>query len=1183
MMHQPVSNPFPGLRPFEPKEGYLFFGRAGQGEELLKRLLRVRLLAVVGTSGSGKSSLVRAALIPYLTTLPGSEWKVATFRPAGDPIASVTEALNCPDVIGKAAASPEDAARDKSLLGARLRRSGLGLIEVIRLARLPEGQKILIVVDQFEELFRFVDFPNNREGGAAFVKLLLEAARQTELPIYIVLTMRSDFIGDCSQFHDLPEAVAAGLYLIPRMTRDERRAAIEEPVRIAGGSISRRLVNRLLNDAGDDPDQLPIMQHALMRTWDDWQKSDPGSDQPIDLQNYEEVGGMTEALPKHADQAFNDLDDYGKNIARRMFQCLTEKEADNRKIRRATDVATLAKVVGVTLPELTAVIEDFRKPGRSFLMPLPPTLLAEDTRIDISHESLIRRWNRLAGWVEEEAESATIYRRIEQTAVLHAQRKAGLWGDPDLADSLAWKERIKPTEAWAERYGGHFKTSTDFIEESRIARDAALLRRRRFWQSVVAAAVLVIVGLSAVTTWALIENASAQRATRAANQATIAANQATADASQVATLSRQQLSERDAAYLDKVGDLLTWAPPVWSAYLHRAKAEALERTGDFSKARTEVDFARKADPNYLPTLVTSSDLFVIAGDGEGAVRDAEEYLQVVKTNTVAYGNLVLGEAMRRNYSEAIAAIDEAVRNAGAVISDVESLVAPDVQDLTHGFKLSVPSTDFVLALRYTKPFLYAMAGNQRFQAALDEADQSDRDYPYSRNAYLAALNWQWLIVRGQGFHDMQSAPSGGGGVSMPQEIADYGAYAIEGALWARVARTRTDFAERSQNAYHKFLAAYGSNPQNRYQSLVVWVERELRRHPEEPQPEPVLDCPSAGARLPVVDCARALAEQADELKAPAGSHPINFVAAFSQLSEAIDLLIPQPGSPPGRRQQDLLIDLLLRRGDWRLEGDAGEQDKGGAAQDARAALALNSNVAGAYRLLAAAAFDDDARKTNYEQTLDLDPFNSAALQSLANLIQNEDPKCALALLQKRLRIASSWSSDYLQIARLEKAPSALGGAKQCPANTSSARIPDYAQALRHIDTAIKFAPWKIDLYAERRDIETKKGGIDQARIDLHFAQGLRAAAEYYVRTGDHGQGLRRYLLAFVQASHLPTINDDVQFELDTVIRNLSAFISDNYGRAEAEQFWRALAQDPLLDSSQRQIAASEASRLSQQP
>src|ERR1700730_1882567 len=154
MPYNPAANPFPGLRPFEASENYLFFGREEQSEELLKRLLQVRLLAVVGTSGSGKSSLVRAGLGPYLNALPGSHWQVATFRPGGNPIANLASALNSPDVIGKAAQSEEDAARDRSLLEVRLRRSGLGLLEVVHLARLPEGKNILIVIDQFEELFR---------------------------------------------------------------------------------------------------------------------------------------------------------------------------------------------------------------------------------------------------------------------------------------------------------------------------------------------------------------------------------------------------------------------------------------------------------------------------------------------------------------------------------------------------------------------------------------------------------------------------------------------------------------------------------------------------------------------------------------------------------------------------------------------------------------------------------------------------------------------------------------------------------------------------------------------------------------------------------------------------------------------------------------------------------------------
>src|SRR6185295_14728852 len=113
---------------------------------------------------------------------------------------------------------------------------------------------------------------NSRDEAVGFVKLLLEAAGQYDVPIYIVLTMRSDFIGDCMDYPGLPEAVNDGQYLVPRMTRDELRSAINGPVAVGGGEIAPRLVLRLLNDLGDDHDQLPILQHALMRTWDYWER-----------------------------------------------------------------------------------------------------------------------------------------------------------------------------------------------------------------------------------------------------------------------------------------------------------------------------------------------------------------------------------------------------------------------------------------------------------------------------------------------------------------------------------------------------------------------------------------------------------------------------------------------------------------------------------------------------------------------------------------------------------------------------------------------------------------------------------------------------------------------------------------------------------------------------------------------
>ena len=144
------------------------------------------------------------------------------------------------------------------------------------------------------------------EAATAFVNLLLEAKEQTTYPIYVVLTMRSDFLGDCAQFPGLAEAINAGQYLVPRMTRDERRAAISGPVGVGGAEISPVLLTRLVNDVGDNPDQLSILQHALNRTWARWQHEGGGKG-PLDLPHYEAIGTMAHALDQHAERAYAEL------------------------------------------------------------------------------------------------------------------------------------------------------------------------------------------------------------------------------------------------------------------------------------------------------------------------------------------------------------------------------------------------------------------------------------------------------------------------------------------------------------------------------------------------------------------------------------------------------------------------------------------------------------------------------------------------------------------------------------------------------------------------------------------------------------------------------------------------------------------------------------------------------------
>jgi WD40 repeat protein/energy-coupling factor transporter ATP-binding protein EcfA2 len=494
----PPFNPFPGLRPFETDEDYLFFGRESQTDELLEKLKDHRFLAVVGTSGSGKSSLVRAGLLPALDSgfmvRAGSCWRIAILRPGNSPIRNLAEALNKPQVLGK----EEDGTPELStlMIETTLERGALSLVEVFKQAHKPLTENLLIVVDQFEELFRFKqtsDREDADEEASAFVKLLIEAARHPGVSMYVVLTMRSEFLGNCAHFRDLPETINDSQYLIPHMTREQLRLAIKGPVAVGGAEISPRLVNRLLNDVGvnrvpkykndrgrsDYLDQLPILQHALMRTWAYWIVHREKEAEPIDLAHYEAIGGMAKALSNHADEVYDSIPKNQKEIAETLFKRLTDKGPYGREIRRPTKLKELCEVADTKPSEVVAIVDRFRAPGCSFLMPLLHVPLTQETMLDISHESLMRIWDRLSDWVDEERQSVQIYRRLAESATLFNEGKTGLCRDPELTIALTWREDNHPNKAWAERYNSLFDKAIFYLDESKKKSEDEIARRER--------------------------------------------------------------------------------------------------------------------------------------------------------------------------------------------------------------------------------------------------------------------------------------------------------------------------------------------------------------------------------------------------------------------------------------------------------------------------------------------------------------------------------------------------------------------------------------------------------------------------------------------------------------------------------------------------------------------------------
>jgi energy-coupling factor transporter ATP-binding protein EcfA2 len=272
-MHLSAERPFPGLRPFGYEDREYFFGREDQVYALYRLLEHSRFIAVIGSSGSGKSSLVRAGLLPLIQEESegkgGRDWRWVTFTPGDAPINRLADAL-------LTLAPKEELADERQIrrerIGFALRRSSFGLGEALDEIPNLAGTSLLLVVDQFEELFRFggdrIGDAVWRDEAANFVQLLLEIGRTRSRSVYVLITMRSDFIGDCARFHGLPEAVSASQFLVPSLTRDQREDVIREPIKKAGAAIEPALVERLLNDIGNELDELPVLQHCLSRIWE---------------------------------------------------------------------------------------------------------------------------------------------------------------------------------------------------------------------------------------------------------------------------------------------------------------------------------------------------------------------------------------------------------------------------------------------------------------------------------------------------------------------------------------------------------------------------------------------------------------------------------------------------------------------------------------------------------------------------------------------------------------------------------------------------------------------------------------------------------------------------------------------------------------------------------------------------
>jgi WD40 repeat protein len=397
----PGEPPFKGLQYFNENDTDKFYGRELLIAKLVGKLRTSRFLPViVGSSGSGKSSVIRAGVIPALRrggaladgTLPpegSSSWPPYLLTPTAQPLQALAAALT----------------RDTESLSAtttliddlRIDPRALHLHVLKHLSR-SSGSRLLVVVDQFEEVFTLCKDDTERR---AFINNLLYAASEiADGPTVVIIVLRADFYAQCAQYENLREAVANRQEFVGPMSAEELRRAIEEPAKAGGWDLEPGLVDVILEEVGDEPGALPLMQHALLETW----KRRRG--RLLTLRGYHEAGGIRGAIAKTAQAIYQSLPPAQQAIAQRIFLQLVELGEENQDTRRRA-----------RLDELSPRPED-RLNVEVVLKQLVDNRLVvtTDTTAEVAHEALIREWPQLREWIERNREGLRIHRDLAKTA-----------------------------------------------------------------------------------------------------------------------------------------------------------------------------------------------------------------------------------------------------------------------------------------------------------------------------------------------------------------------------------------------------------------------------------------------------------------------------------------------------------------------------------------------------------------------------------------------------------------------------------------------------------------------------------------------------------------------------------------------------------------------------------------------
>jgi serine/threonine protein kinase len=471
----PATGPYAGLRAFQEADASRFFGRTAELRELRLRLGECALLAVVGPSGVGKSSFIRAGVVPSLRT-SGERWFTATLRPGREPMTAVADL--CRGLV-EATDSIYPAEDLDTKLRSRLKAEPGYFGKVLRTYARRTGERVCLLIDQFEELYTLNSDSRERE---AFTAALLGAADDPSAPVRIVITLRADFLARVAEDPDFLNAIRSGLFFLGPPSSEGLREALVQPAELAGYRFeTRAIVDEMVAFLESCPSGLPLLQFTASQLWE---LRDPVR-HLLTESSYRSLGGVSGALVAHADRTVERLSVGRQSFCRNLFAHLVTPER-TRAVRTMTELADL---VGPT-EELAPLVEELVA-SRLLVVQTTP----RGTGVEIVHESLIFNWPTLRWWLDVSQEDS----RFLDQLVAAAQQ----WNQSRRAPGLVWSgEMVGELRRFQRRYAGKLPRLAAEFEAAVVsqAQRAVLRRRSVFAFAAIFVGILFILGANALVT-----------------------------------------------------------------------------------------------------------------------------------------------------------------------------------------------------------------------------------------------------------------------------------------------------------------------------------------------------------------------------------------------------------------------------------------------------------------------------------------------------------------------------------------------------------------------------------------------------------------------------------------------------------------------------------------------------------